>query len=152
MTTPQARDPNFEARTRDSFTRQQFMETLGTELVSVTAGRVEMRLQYREALGQQHGFFHGGVIGTLADNAAGYAAFSLLASEDSLLTVEYKVNIVAPGKGDALVAVGSVLKPGRSLTVCEAKIYAETAGERKLCATALATLMTMKNMSDDIVG
>ncbi|MBO6835527.1 MAG: PaaI family thioesterase [Alphaproteobacteria bacterium] len=149
MTTPQPRNPDYAARVRDSFGRQAFMATIGAELTDVAPGHVEMRLPYRPALGQQHGFFHGGVIGTLADNAGGYAAFTLMSPEDSILTVEYKMNIVSPGRGDALVAVGTVLKPGRTLTVCEVKVYAETAGERKLCATAICTLMTMKDMSDD---
>ena len=149
MTTPQPRNPDYAARVRDSFGRQAFMATIGADLTDVAPGHVEMRLPYRPALGQQHGFFHGGVIGTLADNAGGYAAFTLMSPEDSILTVEYKMNIVSPGRGDALVAVGTVLKPGRTLTVCEVKVYAETAGERKLCATAICTLMTMKDMSDD---
>lgn len=149
MTTPQPRNPDYAARVRDSFGRQAFMATIGAELIDVAPGHVEMRLPYRPELGQQHGFFHGGVIGTLADNAGGYAAFTLMSPEDSILTVEYKMNIVSPGRGDALVAVGTVLKPGRTLTVCEVKVYAETAGERKLCATAICTLMTMKDMSDD---
>lgn len=149
MTTPQPRNPDYAARVRDSFGRQAFMATIGADLTDVAPGHVEMRLPYRPELGQQHGFFHGGVIGTLADNAGGYAAFTLMSPEDSILTVEYKMNIVSPGRGDALVAVGTVLKPGRTLTVCEVKVYAETAGERKLCATAICTLMTMKDMSDD---
>ncbi len=149
MTTPQPRNPDYAARVRDSFGRQAFMATIGAELTDVAPGHVEMRLPYRPELGQQHGFFHGGVIGTLADNAGGYAAFTLMSPEDSILTVEYKMNIVSPGRGDALVAVGTVLKPGRTLTVCEVKVYAEMAGERKLCATAICTLMTMKDMSDD---
>lgn len=148
MTAPQPRNPDFADRVRDSFGRQAFMRTIGAELTEVAPGRVEMRLPYRPELGQQHGFFHGGVIGTLADNAGGYAAFTLMAPEDSILTVEYKMNIVSPGRGEALVAVGTVLKPGRTLTICDVKVYAETAGERKLCATALCTLMTMKDMSD----
>jgi len=149
MSEYQPRNPDFEHRTRDSFARQAFMAMLGVDLVKVEPGHVEMRLPYRPELGQQHGYFHGGVIGTLADNAGGYAAFSLLAAADSILTIEYKMNIVSPGQGEALVAIGTVLKPGRRLTVCEARIYAETAGKRKLCATALCTLMTMENMSDD---
>ena len=109
-----------------------------------------MALPYREDLCQQHGYFHGGVIGTLADNAGGYAAFSLMAAEDSVLTVEYKMNIVSPGAGARLVAVGEVIRPGRSITVSDVKVYAEHAdGTRKLCATALCTLMTMAGMSDE---
>jgi uncharacterized protein (TIGR00369 family) len=150
VSTFQARNPDFEARLRESFARQTFMKTLGVELGAVAPGRVELRLPYREDLCQQHGYFHGGVIGTLADNAGGYAAFSLMAVEDSILTVEYKMNIVAPGAGAALVCIGEVLRPGRSLTVTEAKVYAEAAdGTRKLCAVSLNTLMTMAGMADE---
>lgn len=144
----QPRNPDFEARTRDSFSRQTFMSHLGADLVRVDPGHVEMRLPYQEFLCQQHGYFHGGVIGTLADNAGGYAAFSLMAAEDTVLTVEYKMNIMAPGEGDALIAVGTVVKPGRTLTISEARIYSEIDGRRKLCATALCTLMTMAGRPD----
>lgn len=150
MTQPIPHNPDYAARTQDSFSRQGFMKTLGVELTRVLPGRVEMTLPYREALSQQHGYFHGGVIGALADNAGGYAAYTLLRPEDSLLTVEYKINIMAPGKGESLIAIGEVVKPGRRLSVCEAKIYAVANGEGKLCATALCTLMTMENMPDEI--
>ncbi len=149
MTAPIPQNPDFEARVRDSFARQPFMDLLGAEMTAVGPGMVEIRLPYREDLCQQHGYFHGGAIGTLADNAGGYAAFTLMAAKDSVLTVEYKMNIVAPGRGDALVAVGTVLKPGRRLTVTEVKVYGEKDGVRKLCATAISTLMTMEDMSDD---
>ena len=143
-----ARNPAYETRVRESFARQSFMRTLGVELLSIDPGRVEMRLAYNDGLCQQHGFFHGGVIGTLADNAGGYAAFSLMAAEDSVLTVEYKLNIVAPGDGEALLVRGAVLRPGRTLTVCRADVFAVKDGHEKLCATALCTLMTMAGKSD----
>lgn len=149
MSSFQTRNPDFESRIRDSFSRQPFMGLIGAEMTRVEPGIVEIRMPYRDDLCQQHGYFHGGAIGTLADNAGGYAAFTLMAAKDSILTVEYKMNIVAPGQGDALVAVGTVLKPGRRLTVCEAKVYGETDGTRKLCATALCTLMTMEDMPDE---
>ena len=145
----QPRNPDFDSRTRESFARQRFMETLGTELTVVEPGHVEMRLPFRPELSQQHGFFHGGVIGTLADNASGYAAFTMLDAKDSILTVEYKMNIVSPGRGDTLIAVGTVIKPGRRLIICETRIYAENDGKRTLCATALCTMMAMENMSDE---
>jgi uncharacterized protein (TIGR00369 family) len=144
------RDPDYEARLRASFARQGFMATLGVELDEIAPGRVTMRLAYRDGLSQQHGYFHGGVIGTLADNVCGYAAFTLLRAEDSLLTAEYKINILAPGRGMALRAEGMVLRPGRRLTVSEAKIYAEQEdGTEKLCAAALSTLMTLPDTPDD---
>ena len=141
-------NPNFEARVRESFARQSFMETLGAKLLKVGVGTVEIELSYRQDLCQQHGFFHGGVIGTMADNAGGYAAFSLMGADDSLLTVEYKMNIVAPGDGDKLIAIGKVKRPGRTLTICEVDVMVEKGGQRKLCATALSTLMTMAGRTD----
>lgn len=144
------RNPDFETRVRESFGRQPFMAMIGASLDTVEPGRVEMALPYREDLCQQHGYFHGGAIGTLADNAGGYAAFSLMPADASVLTVEYKMNIVAPGTGARLVAVGEVIRPGRSLTVSDVKVYGEAAdGTRKLCATALCTLMTMAGMADE---
>ncbi len=144
----EARDQNFRARVRDSFARQSFMRTLGAALTDVRPGFVEIRLDYAEGLCQQHGYFHGGVIGALADNAGGYAAFTLMGAADSVLTVEYKVNLVAPGRGERLVAHGEVLRAGRTLSVCQARVLAESAGERHLCATALCTLMTLANRAD----
>ena len=96
------RNERYAERVRASFARQQFMHTIGAEITGVQPGLVEIRLAHADALCQQHGYFHGGVIGTLADNAAGYAAFSLMAESDSVLTIEYKVNFVAPGSGEAL--------------------------------------------------
>ena len=143
------RNPQFESRVRQSFDRQGFMHTLGASLARVETGLVEIVLPYRPELSQQHGYFHGGVIGTLADNACGYAAFTLMAAEDSVLTAEYKINLLAPGDGETLIARGQVLRPGRTLTVCEARVYAVKDGRQKLCATALATLITLANQSDD---
>ena len=144
-----ARDPAFEARVRDSFARQNFMGTLGAELTAVRPGEVEIRLPFNDGLTQQHGYFHGGVIGTMADNAAGYAAFTLVRAEDTLLTAEYKINLVSPGDGDALRAHGTVLKPGRRLSIVDVKVYIEKNGIEKLCATALATMMILENTSDE---
>lgn len=144
----QVRNPNYIERVRESFARQSFMTTIGAELLDVLPGGVDIRLPYHDGLCQQHGYFHGGVIGTLADNAGGYAAFSLMAPEDTLLTVEYKINIVAPGDGDALITRGRVLRPGRTLTVCRAEVFAVKEGREKLCATALCTLMTLEGQED----
>ncbi len=152
MTIMIPRNPDFETRVRDSFARQPFMEKLGVTLLNVSAGVVDLELNYDASLGQQHGYFHGGVIGTMADNAGGYAAFSLMASEDSILTVEYKINIVAPGKGEKLIARGRVKKPGRTLTISEVDVMIVKDGHEKLCATALCTLMTMAGHSDSLIA
>jgi uncharacterized protein (TIGR00369 family) len=114
---PRAGDPAFEARVRASFARQGVMTTIGARLTRVAAGAVEIELPFRSDLTQQHGFVHAGVITTIADSACGYAAFSLMPAEASVLTVEYKVNLLAPARGDRFVARGRVVKPGRTLTV-----------------------------------
>lgn len=142
-------NPDFAARVRESFGRQVFMATLGAEIAHVEPGICDIRLPYREALAQQHGFFHGGVVGTLADNACGYAAFTLADAESSVLTVEYKLNLMAPAAGEVLFARGRVLRPGRSLVVAQADVAVLRSGREKPVATALATLMLMYGMPDD---
>lgn len=143
------KNPNYDARVRDSFSRQPFMRTIGTELTAVRPGEVDIRLPFENGLTQQHGFFHGGVIGTLADNAAAYAAFTLVPANDTLLTIEFKVNFLAPGDGDMLRAHGIVLKPGRRIMVSEARLYIEKDRVETLCATALVTLAILENTPDD---
>ncbi len=133
---------------RGSFARQRFMSFLGAELTDVRPGACDIALAFRADLGQQHGFFHGGVIGTLSDNACGYAAYTLAPVDCSILTVEYKLNIVAPGDGERLVARGRVVKPGRTLIVCSAETVVVKDGRERLCATALETLMLLPGRAD----
>lgn len=142
------RDPNFEVRVRASFARQNFMTHIGAELCRVEPGFCELRLPFHVNLTQQHDFFHGGAIGTIADVAGGYAAYSLMGPDDSVLTVEYKLNIMAPGKGDVLVARGQVLRAGRTLTITRIDIAAEANGQEALIATAQQTLMRMAGVPD----
>lgn len=144
----EARDPDFEARVRASFARQQFMAHIGAELASIAPGMCELHLPFNETVTQQHGFYHGGVIGTIADVAGGYAAHSLMGAEDSVLTVEYKLNIMAPGKGDVLIARGEVIRPGRTLTITRADVFAVSKGEESLIASAQQTLMRMAGVLD----
>ena len=146
------RNPDFATRVRESFGRQGFMHLLGAELVDVGPGSVEIQVPYKKQLSQQHGFFHGGLIGTLADNAGGYSAFSLMAATDSVLTVEYKLNIMAPALGEKLIARGQVLRPGRRLSVCQSDIFILKDGVEKLCATMLGTFMTLNDASDEPAG
>jgi uncharacterized protein (TIGR00369 family) len=143
------RDPDFAARVRDSFARQRAMALIGAELASITPGQCEIRLPFRADLGQQHGFFHGGVIGMIADSAGGYAAFSLMPADASVLTVEYKMNLLAPGDGEQLVARGHVLKAGRNLVISRAEVYAFKQGREIHCASMQQTLMTMHGRADD---
>jgi uncharacterized protein (TIGR00369 family) len=150
--TLESADPDFEARVRDSFSRQSFMTTIGAELVHVAPGETVIRVPFRDDLCQQHGLFHGGLIGTIADNAAGYASYSLMAKEHSVLTVEYKLNLLSPALGDALISRARVARAGRRITVCHADVYAFRDGAEKLCATALGTFMTLENTSDHSLG
>ena len=124
-------DPLYAERVRSSFDRQPFMHLLGAELSVVGPGYCEIHLPYRKALSQQHGFFHAGVIGTLADNAGGYAVFSLMPPHASVLTVEYKVNFMAPAKGERYRGIGKVLRSGLTITVCSGEVVALEAGGRK---------------------
>src|SRR5579883_437329 len=145
---PAPQNPDFEARTRDSFARQKAMAFIGARLEAVRPGEVEIGLDYREELTQQHGFIHGGIVGMLADNACGYAAFSLLPAESSIVTVEYKLNLLAPAEGEGFVARGRVLRVGRSLIVAEAAVFALRQGEERQVAAALGTLMALPGRSD----
>ncbi len=142
------RDPLYRERILDSFGRQGFMQHLGAEIGSLEPGLCVIILNFRQAVAQQHGFFHGGVVGALADNAAAYAAFTLLASNQSALTVEYKVSLVAPSEGDRLKVVGQVVRAGRALTTCRSDIYACTKYRESLSATALITMMTLGSRGD----
>jgi uncharacterized protein (TIGR00369 family) len=140
--------PDFAARVRDSFGRQKAMSFIGARLSRVEPGLVEIELPFRDELTQQHGFFHGGITSTIADSAGGYAAFSLFPADSSVLTVEYKINLLAPAAGEMLVATGRVLKTGRTITVCELEVAGVTAGVRKTCAWGLQTMMCLHGQSD----
>lgn len=136
-------DPQFETRVRESFARQRAMETLGITLEKVEPGRVELQMPYNQALTQQHGFLHAGIVSTALDSACGYAAFSLMPREAAVLSIEFKTNLLAPAKGEHFVFTGTVLKPGRTVTVCLAEAYAQNRGERKLVAQMTGTMMTV---------
>ncbi len=146
------RNENYVERTQNSFARQKFMVFLEAELAEVGPGSVEIGLDFQAGLSQQHGYFHGGVIGAIADNAGGYAAYTLLAASDSVLTIEYKLNIMAPALGKKLIARGRVLRPGRRVCVCQSDVYVEKDGKELLCATMLGTFMVMADQADDASG
>ncbi len=124
------------------------MHHINAKLVEVQPGYCEIEVPYAPELSQQHGYFHAGIIGTIADNTAGYAAFSLMEETSSIVTVEYKLNIVSPGDGEKLIGKASVLKKGRTLTVCRADVYVVKDGNEKLCAAAQASLIELKNKTD----
>jgi uncharacterized protein (TIGR00369 family) len=145
---PPPSDPDFAARVRASFARQGFMRSLGAELTSVEPGACEIRLPFREDLGQQHGYFHAGVLGAIADSAGGYAAYTLMGPDDSVLSVEYKMNLLAPGRGDTAVARARVVKAGRTLTVCQVEVFVERDGAETLCALLQQTLIRLADRPD----
>lgn len=132
------------ARVRESFARQGLMATLGATLGKVEPGVVEIAVTPTPAISQQHGFMHGGAVSAIADTAAGYAAVSLMAPGTAALTTELKINFMAPASGERIVARAEVVKAGRTLTVVQTNVFAETAGARKLIALLVATIMTLE--------
>ena len=144
----QAVDPDFEARVRASFARQAAMRLIGARMGRVEPGYCEIELPYRDDLTQQHGLFHGGVVSAIGDTAGGYAAYTLFPAEDSVLTVEYKINFLAPSRGDKLTASARVKKAGKTLTICEFDVVAMNQGEQTLCACGLATLIRLEGRPD----
>jgi uncharacterized protein (TIGR00369 family) len=137
--------PHVERRVRDSFSRQRFMVTIGARLARVEKGEVDIELPVRPDLTQQHGFVHAGVVASIADSACGYAALSLMDSDSAVLSVEFKLNLLAPAAGDRLIARGTVLKSGRTLTVCRADVVAHRGEETVLVATMQATMMSVRD-------
>jgi uncharacterized protein (TIGR00369 family) len=136
--------PDFEERVRASFARQAAMATIGAELTLVRAGTVEIELPYSAALTQQHGFLHAGIISTALDSACGYAAYTVMPAGAAVLTIEFKVNLLAPGRGERFLFRGSVTKPGRTIIVADGQAYAfSDSGEAKLIATMTGTMMTV---------
>jgi uncharacterized protein (TIGR00369 family) len=136
----EARNPSFVDEVRKSFAAQSIMQLIGAELTRVEPGVVEISLPYRKDLTQQDGFLHAGIITTIADSAAGYAAFSLMPPGSSVLSVEFKVNLLRPAKGERFLARAEVIKPGQTLTVVRADVFGLTGNERLLVATLLGTM------------
>ena len=137
----QPADPAFAAVVRDSFARQGLMREIGARLAHVEPGRVVIELPFSPRLTQQHGRFHGAVLGAIGDTAGGYAALSLMPAGSEVVSVEYKVNFVRPAAGDLLRAVGQVVRPGRSVTVARIDVLAVTGGEATIAALMQATFM-----------
>jgi uncharacterized protein (TIGR00369 family) len=139
----QVSDPHFAERVRASFDRQHAMHLIRATLPLVEHGRTEIHLPHWQGVEQQHGFVHGGVVGMIADSAAGYAAMTVVPANASVLTVEYKMNLVAPADGNHLVARGAVVRPGRTLIVTRAEVFAVKDGKENLCALMQQTIMVM---------
>lgn len=144
----QPQDPQYERRVRSSFERQQAMQTIGAFLAEIDPGRVVIELPYSQALTQQHGFLHAGMIAAALDSACGYAGSTLMPHDAGVLTIEYKINLLAPGKGQLFRMEGLVTKPGRTIVVADGKAWAIDEGREKLIATMTATLMTVTGRED----
>lgn len=140
---------DFKRKVEESFKRQKFMELINAKLIDVKPGFCEIHLPYNSNLTQQHGFFHAGIISTLADNAAGYASFSLMDEHSSILTVEFKLNLLSPGDGELLIGRSNVLKNGKTLKVCRSEVYVVKNGEETLCGASQSTLIELKNRPDN---
>jgi uncharacterized protein (TIGR00369 family) len=137
------RDADYERRIRENFARQAFMATLGARLASVAPGEVAIELAPRPELGQQNGYVHAGAVTSIVDSACGYAAYTLMPADSGVLSVEFKVNLLAPAVGDLLVATGRVVRAGRTLTVCQGEVVARAAGEERTVAVMQATMMRL---------
>ncbi len=138
-------DPDFVSRIRESFVAQKLMRTLRAELTKVAPGEIVIEMPFGEEFTQQNGFIHAGIVTTIADSACGYAAYTLMPAAAGVLSVEFKVNLLSPAVGEKLIARAQVIKPGRTLTVCRANVFTINAGEEKIVATMLATMITRKN-------
>jgi len=148
MSSLEPRDPDFARRVRDSFVRQRVMTLIGAELTRVEPGLCTIELPFRDDLTQQHGYFHAGIVGTIADSAGGYAGYTLMAKGSSVLSVEYRMHLLAPADGERLVATGRVVRSGRTLTVCMLEVEVLKAGEASRCAFGTQTLICLKDRPD----
>jgi uncharacterized protein (TIGR00369 family) len=140
----QVRDPAYAERVRESFAKQAFMATLGAALGPVEPGEVVIELPVREALTQQHGFVHAGALASVLDSAAGYAAFTLMPAGAAVLSIEFKLNMLEPARGERIVARGNVVRSGRTIHVCRADAVAFAGGRETLVATLQGTMMCVE--------
>jgi uncharacterized protein (TIGR00369 family) len=143
-----ARDPGYAQRIRASFARQGAMALIGAELAELAPGYCAISIVPRAEISQQHGYVHAGIVGTIVDTAGGYAGFTLFPADSSVLTVEFKLNLLAPATGDRLVAEGFVVKPGRTLAITRGEVHAEKDGKRTLVALMQQTLIVMHGKAD----
>jgi uncharacterized protein (TIGR00369 family) len=137
------KDPDFDVRVRASFARQKVMATLGITIKSLRSGEIELEMPYASEFAQQHGFIHAGILSAALDSACGYAAFSLMPADVAVLTVEFKTNLLAPAAGTRFFFRARVIKPGRTLTICDAQAFAFDGTSEKLIATMTGTLMAV---------
>jgi uncharacterized protein (TIGR00369 family) len=137
------RNPDYDADTQAMFSTQAFMQTVKGRLTITELGKAQISAPFQTEFSQQNGFFHGGVVGALADNAMGCSAFTLFEPRDLVLTVEYKINLLAPADGEEILAKGWVVKNGKTLTITQSDVYISKNGIEKLCATATGTMMRL---------
>src|ERR1043165_5503370 len=141
----QPRNPSFAEEIKQSFAKQTIMGLIGAELSRVEPGVIEITLPYRADLAQQHGYLHAGIVTTFADSACGYAAYSLMPPKSEVLSVEFKVNLLRPAKGEKFLAAAEVIKSGKTLTVARADVFGlDQSGRRELIATMLGTMMCLQ--------
>jgi uncharacterized protein (TIGR00369 family) len=142
------RDPDWETKVRASFAKQGAMGLIGAKLIELRPGYCEIHLPWRSDLTQQHGFFHAGIISTAVDTAAGYAGFTLMPPGSSVLSVEFKLNLLAPGDGELLIATGEVIKSGKTLVITRGEAYVVKGDKTTHCSTMQQTLMTMHGKAE----
>ena len=136
-------DPQYKDKVTESFNRQQVMKTVDATLKTIRPGEIALEFPYQSNLTQQHGFIHAGIVSTVLDSACGYAAFSLMSKHTGVLTIEFKLNLLSPAKGEMFRAVGTVKKPGKNITVTQGELFSYEAGEEKLVAMMVGTIMTI---------
>ncbi len=144
----QSFDAEVERKVRESFLRQGLMQHLGASLVSIAHGFCEISVPFRAEMSQQHGYFHAGVSAAIADSACGYSAYTLTPRDSTVLTVEFKLSLLSPARGEILRAKARVIRPGRTLSVCAADVFVKQGGIEKLCATSLTTIMNVQGHSE----
>ena len=148
LTTFVAKDQGYARRVRESFARQGAMTLIGAEMTELAPGYCAISIRPKPEILQQHGYVHAGIVATIVDSAGGYAGFTLFPADSSVLTVEFKLNLLAPATGDRLVAEGFVIKPGRTLAITRGEVHAETGGKRTLVALMQQTLIVMHGKPD----
>jgi uncharacterized protein (TIGR00369 family) len=136
---------DFKKKVKKSFAEQAVMSLIGARLMKVEKGFCEIKLPFKIELTQQNKFIHAGIIGTIADSAGGYAAFTMMQEGESVLSIEFKINLLAPAKGDFFLARANVIKSGKTITVCNSEVFAKTGRKETLCATATITLIALKD-------
>jgi uncharacterized protein (TIGR00369 family) len=138
------KNPDYKQTILDEFKAQKFMAFINARVTKIEPGHCEIEVSYKEDLSQHHGYLHAGITGTLADNASGFAAYTVIEKGSSIVTSEYKINFLSPVVGEKIIARGNVVKAGKTLIVCRSDVYDVKSGVEKLCATALLTMVEIK--------